>query len=477
MSLPAASVSSACRTPSPRVCYIAATTEGAIWLYEQLRDLRDRYGFDVSIILNGEQGSLVERFRQAGIKTHVADFDFTSDTDLLTLPRKVTSLLRLLWRERYEIIQTHLFHSMVIGRIAAWFADAPVRLSMIAGPFHLEAYTPRWIDRATCWMDTAIIPSCEFSRELYRNMGVSDRRLTVIYYGPDERKFDPDKTPVHDLRREYGWPAGTPLIGMVAYFYPELGINRWTPPAVQGRSNKRQEDLIHAVPRVLEKQPDAKFLFIGSGWEEGGRAHMARMRQLVDELGLQDHVVFTGFRTDIPSVLRGLDLAVQLSISENLGGTIESLLMECPTIATRSGGMVDSVVDGVTGILVNPCDPADLADAIVRLLGDRGFARQLAAEGRRRMLARFTLRSTVDDLAGLYTRLWTSPRRGYRWYVVPFRMGVGSLVCAMIVLRYVVVDAYWLRLKDAGIRPRDIVMGAVGRFRQRLTRLVTLGLR
>src|SRR5882672_9780115 len=164
-----------------KVCYIAATPEGAVWIYEQLRDLRDRYHYDVSVILNGERGNLVDLFREAGNPIHVANFDFTGNTDLISLPRKVVHLARLLWRERYDVVQTHLFHPMVIGRIAAWFADVPVRLSMVAGPFHLEAPTPRWIDRATCWMDTVIIPSCEFSRHLYRQMGVSDRRLTVIY--------------------------------------------------------------------------------------------------------------------------------------------------------------------------------------------------------------------------------------------------------------------------------------------------------
>jgi glycosyltransferase involved in cell wall biosynthesis len=182
------SVSAGSRT---RVCHIAATTEGAAWVFEQLRDLRDRYGYDVSAILSGEQGGLVEKFRTAGIPIHAVSFDFTSSTDLLSLPRKVLALLRLLRRERFDIIQTHLFHSMIIGRISAWFADVPIRFSMIAGPFHLEAYTPRWIDRWTCWLDTAIIASCQYTRSLYRKIGVPARRLEVIYYGPDERKFDP----------------------------------------------------------------------------------------------------------------------------------------------------------------------------------------------------------------------------------------------------------------------------------------------
>lgn len=438
---------------APKLCHVAATTEGAGWVFEQLRELRDHHGFDVSAILNGDRGALVDRLREARIPVHTADFDFTSNADLLGLPRKVIALVRLLRREQFDIIQTHLFHSMVIGRIAAWFADVPVRLSMIAGPFHLEAYTPRWIDKFTCWADTAIIASCEYTRTLYRAMGVPLDRLEVIYYGPDEEKFDPSTTVPADLRAEFGWPPETPLIGMVAYFYPELPENRWIPPAVQGRSVKSQEDLIRAVPLILREFPDAKFLLIGSGWEDGGTVYMRRMQGLVAALGLEKSIVFTGFRTDIAAILRAIDIAVQPSLSENLGGTIESLLMECPTVATRVGGLTDSILDGKTGVLVEPSNPASLAEGILRLLRDPTRARQYGAAGREHMLGGFTLRRTGDRLAGLYRRELERHKAGYRPVMVAARLVFGSVLCLGIVTRYGLLDAWLLRLWDQGWRP------------------------
>jgi glycosyltransferase involved in cell wall biosynthesis len=415
--------------------------------------LRDRYGYDVSAILNGDSGTLVDRFRAASIQVHASDFDFTSNVDLVELPRKVVGLVRLLRRERFDIIQTHLFHSMVIGRIAAWFADVPVRLSMIAGPFHLEAYTPRWIDRWTCWTDTTTIASCEFTRSLYRKMGVAPERLALVYYGPDESKFDPQKIVPADLRGEFGWPPSTPLIGMVAYFYPELPCNRWMPPAVQGRSVKSQEDLIQAAPIVLREFPDAKFLLVGSGWEDGGRAYLERMQKLVVELGLEQSVIFTGFRTDIAAVLSSLDVAVQPSLSENLGGTIEALLMQCPTVATRVGGMIDSVIDAETGVLVEPSSPQSLADGILRLLRNPEIARSYGKAGRERMLATFTLRRTVEKLSDLYERQASARGVGYRNGVVGLRLVAGSFVCMLIVMRYCLFDAYLLPRWDQGWRP------------------------
>jgi glycosyltransferase involved in cell wall biosynthesis len=457
-----------------KVCHIAATTEGAVWVFEQLRDLRERYGYDVSAILNGDQGTLVDHFRGASIPVYAADFDFTSTLDLLKLPKKVVRLVRLLQLERFDIVQTHLFHSMIIGRIAAWFADVPVRFSMIAGPFHLEAYTPRWIDRYTCWIDTTIIASCELTRTLYRKMGVAKKRLAIIYYGPDEAKFNPSTTVPANLRAEFGWSPHTPLIGMVAYFYPELPKSRWMPPALYGRSVKSQEDLIRAAPVVLREFPQAKVLLIGSGWEEGGQAYMQRMRELVAELKLEQNVIFTGFRIDIAAVLAALDVAVQPSLSENLGGTIEALLMERPTIATRVGGMTDSVLDCETGVLVNPADPESLARGILRLLRDPITARKYGKAGRERMLANFTLRTTVDRLADLYEQKSKARPAGYRPHVVAYRFVFGPLFCLVIALRYVLLDAWILRSWDQGWRPwRSNVLSIIPR-RTQLYRLWAL---
>jgi hypothetical protein len=284
-------------------------------------------------------------------------------------------------------------------------------------------------------------------------MGVPQERTAVIYYGPDEGTFDPSMTIPADLRGELGWAPDTPLIGMVAYFYTRLPQSRWIPRFLHGRSIKSQEDLIRAAPLVLQEFPQAKFLLIGSGWEDGGREYRTRLQELVAELGLERDVIFTGFRTDVPAVLRSIDVAVQCSLSENLGGTIESLLMQCPTVATRVGGMTDSVLDRETGFLVNPADPKSLADGVLQALRDPESARRFAVSGRERMLAGFTLRHTVDDLDALYQRKLAARKTGYRPRVLVARLVLGSVMCSLIVVRYCLLDAWILPRWDLGWRP------------------------
>jgi glycosyltransferase involved in cell wall biosynthesis len=123
-----------------------------------------------------------------------------------------------------------------------------------------------------------------------------------------------------------------------------------------------------------------------------------------DEL-LRDRVLFVGNCSDVPSLLAASDVAVQCSLTESLGGTIEALLMERPVVATRVGGMPESVHDGVTGILVPPADPQALAAGILRLLENRAEAAAFGRAGRELMLERFTFARTVDDLDAIYRGL------------------------------------------------------------------------
>jgi hypothetical protein len=139
------------------------------------------------------------------------------------------------------------------------------------------------------------------------------------------------------------------------------------------------------------------------------------------------------------------------------GGTIEALLMETPMVATRVGGLVDSVVDGETGILVAPDDPASLANGILSLLRDPERGRQLARRGRQLMLERFTLRRTVETEHALYQALLKRSRGGYRLYLTLTRFFFGAAICGYLAARYRLLDAWLLPRLDAGWRPWHFV--------------------
>jgi glycosyltransferase involved in cell wall biosynthesis len=432
-------------------------------MVEQVRDLRAQYGYDVVAIIDDLPGPLAAELHALSIPTYLFNLHFLGIRDLLSIGIRIIRLASLFRRERFDVVHTHLFHSMLMGRIAAWLADVPVRLTMVANPRHFDVPAARWIDRSTCWMDTALIASCEYTRTHYRALGVNESRIILIYYGPDASRFDPQSVAPVDLRQEYGWGPETRLIGNVAHFYADAGLSRWLPDQAGSavvKGFKGQEEIIRAARLVHAEFPEARFLLIGAARGEGSGRFQEQMCALVRQLGLEGLVVFPGYRTDVPGILRALDVSVQAARVENVGGTVESLLMECPTVATRVGGMVDSVQDGVTGVLVEPGNPASLAQGIMRLLRDPREARRLGKAGRALMLPRFTLSRTVADLDQLYREALRRRRGGYRWWVSAGR----SLLCVPLVpyllarglLIGMIIPCLWDLLRSTGRSTHDV---------------------
>ena len=146
--------------------------------------------------------------------------------------------------------------------------------------------------------------------------------------------------------------------------------------------------------------PEARFVIVGAGELEGALlAQIAR-------LGLKDHVVLTGFRTDALALLKAFDLFVMSSVTEGLGTSVlDAMACGRAVVATRAGGIPESVVDGETGLLVPTRDPAALASAVLRLLRDPDRRLALGEAGQARARARFGAARMVAETIAVYEAL------------------------------------------------------------------------
>jgi glycosyltransferase involved in cell wall biosynthesis len=396
-----------------RVVQVVSASEGADWLVAIAAGLRDR-GHDVRAVIAGSSGRLRGRLDAEGIPWFVAPLaPEPSSTQRRGLVGGVVHawkamsatvrLALLLRRLRGDVVHTHGFRAILLGRFAGWAARTPMRISMLPGPYHLTAPVQRTLDRLTWRLDDRIVATCEYTSDRYRELGVPRDRIACIYYGADAERFDPSQADRLRVRAELG-VGDAPLVGLVAYFYaPEYG--RLTPPDLRGVPLKGHEFFVEAAGLVLDERPDTRFLLVGDGYGEHGEAYRRQLQQRCAGLPNGRALIFTGFRPDIPDVLAALDVSVQCSLNENLGGTIESLLMKAPTVATRVGGMPEAVRHEETGLLVPPADAPALARAILRMLHDPEQARSWAQAGRRLMLDRFTLERTITDIDTLYRDL------------------------------------------------------------------------
>jgi glycosyltransferase involved in cell wall biosynthesis len=159
---------------------------------------------------------------------------------------------------------------------------------------------------------------------------------------------------------------------------------------------KGHADLIRAAAEVSREFHDAKFLLVGDG------AERSRLEALTQELGLSNTVLFLGRRKDVPDILACCDLFVLPSWAEGLPNSVlEAMASGLPVVATRVGGTPEIIEDGVNGLLVAPREPHGLALAIMQILENGEFARQIAQSARDRARAQFGFDRLLSELDSL----------------------------------------------------------------------------
>ncbi len=203
---------------------------------------------------------------------------------------------------------------------------------------------------------------------------------------------DVDRYPVEvdrgALRRELGIEPGRRVITSVGTF----------------KRQKGHRYLIEAMADVASDLPDLHLLLVGDG--ELRSAIEAEVR----ERGLGDRVSFLGTRRDVDEILAASDVFVLASLWEGLPlALVEAMASGLPVIATEVSGTRQVVVDGTSGLLVPPGDPASLASAIHWVEADPEAAARLASEGRARVTAMFTAEAQAERLATLFRNRPSAP--------------------------------------------------------------------
>lgn len=195
------------------------------------------------------------------------------------------------------------------------------------------------------------------------------------------------------IRREFGIPEDAPVLGIAArLFY-------W----------KGHSFLVDALDIVRRQIPNIKLMIVGEDDKKshpGNTSFRAELEAQVARLGLQDHVIFTGFRLDVPQVVAAFDIYVMPTWEEPCAvAFIEAMAMAKPVIAWDSGGTPEMVVQGTTGLLTEPRSVPLLADAILSLVKDPVRARAMGQAGRARVLSYLTPQRMCDDAMRIYQSL------------------------------------------------------------------------
>lgn len=374
-----------------KVLHLIKTTVGATWALREIQVLIG-LGCKIHVVLPNKEG-LYEEYKRAGAQVHVLNADIASfKSSPLAFTKAVAKLRNLVLKINPDIIHSHFVGTTYFMRMA--LTGIPIkRIFQVPGPLHLEKKLTRKIDVSLANKYDYWIPTCHLSKKYYLQEGITEDRLTTIFYGSDVSVFNHDQ-PKGTLRSELNIPDTTKIVGMVAFVYPP---KKWLG---QTRGLKGHEDLIDAMQLVLKKRNDVICVIVGGAWGNSEDYYDQVVSYGKKKLG--DQVHFLGTRKDVPSLYPDFDIAVHPSLSENLGGAAESLLMGIPTIATNIGGFPDIVKENKTGWLVPPNDPKSLAKKVLNVLDKPEHANEVAEFGKQEMLRELDVNHTAAQVFDFY---------------------------------------------------------------------------
>ncbi len=370
----------------------------------------DRSRYDPVVVFQHEH-SLLPEFHEAGVRTYIwpkpAPFTFGDNPSawpgaarvlyvalgaiqkVLNFFRRFvfTALARAWFLRREGVRVVHLNNTIQYSH--DWMVAA--RLARVKCVVHERGINASYSAAAKHFAKRLDAIIC-ISNAVRRNMcerGVDYGNLVTIYDGmdPSARQFH---TAPDVLRAAYGIQPGAPVVGMVG------NIKEW----------KGQHTLIRAIDLVRRKFPSVRCVLVGDTGPEH-QEYERGLRTMVASLGLDQHVIFTGYQKHVADHLRMFDVVVHASVLPEPFGMVALEAMACrkPLIGARSGAIPEIIQEGQTGLTFPPGDWTGLADAILTILGDPRMAESLGRNGFDRLVTTFHITKNVESVEGLYRRI------------------------------------------------------------------------
>lgn len=285
-----------------------------------------------------------------------------------------------------EIIHAHDPHAVSMAAMALSTLPASRRPRLVIArrvDIHLKRNAfSRWkykqVDAAIC--------SSNAIRAMVIEDGIPEDSAFTVHEGVQTERIQ--ALPAADVCRALWLPPGSPTVGNIGALVPHKG----------------QRYLVDAAPAIVRALPDTHVLIFGEG-----ELRPALTRQ-IKHLGLEHRVSLVGFRADILSLLKGLDLFVTSSITEGLSTSIlDAMAASKAVVGTTAAGIPEAVEHGVTGLLVPPHNAETLAEAILRLLKDAPLRRRMGEAGFERVRALFNVDRMIDETLAVYALVAGKP--------------------------------------------------------------------
>lgn len=266
----------------------------------------------------------------------------------------------------------------VFGLIAAKLCKVPV--ICVRRVDNTEAH---WIAKLKYEAFSKTVCISQAIEKVLLEQGVAQQACEVIRSVIDTNEYTP-QAPNTYLQKEFGFTENNLVIGCFAQLIERKG----------------QAILLRAFKQVHAQFPNSKLLICGKGKKR------QEYEELCNNLGLQDAVVFAGFRTDVANLLPQLDVLAHPAFTEGLGVTLmQASACGLPIVATKAGGIPEVVINDLNGLLIPIDDEAALIESLKTLLGSKELRETYAKNGRDFVLKNCSIDSMVNAYLSLFERL------------------------------------------------------------------------
>jgi glycosyltransferase involved in cell wall biosynthesis len=340
------------------------------FLLPLMRALRDRGHEVIGVCADGR---LLAAPRAEGFR--IEPVPMARNLDPRAQLRAFIALVRLIRREKPDLVHGHGPIAGVLARVAARIAGVPRRAATCHG-FLFNQPGPAWrrglaraLERATGRLAQVYITVSEGEAEDARRLGIHPRAVAVLN-GRDPSRFRPDPDARATLREALGATPEDCVILACSRLVVEKGYL----------------ELLSAMNAL----PGRAVL-----WVAGERLASDRGEDLYPHFALARarlgrRIELLGYREDVPRLMAAADIFCLPSYTEAMPMTvIEAMLTGLPVVASGVGGIREQVVEGETGLMVPPMQPAPLAEALARLVDDAALRARMGAAGRARAIERF----------------------------------------------------------------------------------------
>jgi len=277
----------------------------------------------------------------------------------------------------------------------AFYGVILAKLTGAKSVVHLHVKCDDWMSAKVRWamaQADAIVGVSRFVAESAIGKGYAPSKVHWILNGIEAGRWDPDLDG-KPVRRELGIGSDEVVLVIAARMF------HW----------KGHLSLVRALARLGRDTPRFRLVVVGEDDPRGapGRGSLtAELKALVAELGLEEKVTLTGFRSDIPRILAASDIYAMPTFEEPCAvAFLEAMAMRKPIVALNSGGTPEIVEKDICGLLSEPDDIEGLAANLGRLIKDGDLRARLGSAGRRRIETVLTPRRMAEEGLKVYRQI------------------------------------------------------------------------